>query len=97
MALSVLVGVGIALLTHEDDSSLVQSDDAKYEKSKADAALTWAATPERDRAQICRDLDQRGWDWTVQQLSQGAPAHSRDATNWDTVVAYFVERCGERR
>lgn len=97
MALSVLAGVSVAVLTHEDTEPRVQADDAKQEKSRADASLMWSATSEQDKQQICRDLDTHGWDWTVQQLSQGAPASSRDATNWDTVVAYLVERCGERR
>jgi hypothetical protein len=98
MVLSVLAGVSVAIWTHEGEKPhQIQPDDAKYAKSKADASLMWSATPEQDRAQICRDLDAHGWDWTRDQLSKGAPAQSRDATNWDTVVAYIVERCGERR
>lgn len=98
MATSVLAGVSVAVWTHEEHKPSVQTaDSATYDKSRADAALMWAATHEQDRAQLCRDLYAHGWDWTREQLSQGAPAQSRQATNWDTVVAYIVERCGERR
>jgi len=90
----VTVTAMVVSVTREEPQEATRSEeDALVVKSRADAALMWASLPQQDRDVICRDLDRHGWDWTVTAFKSEVPLAEQDATNWDTVVAYVVERC----
>ena len=88
-----LAALVVACDTAEPRRSAQSREDALVDKSRADAALMWAATSPGDRSIICADLDRYGWDWTAEHIRAGAPADQQDATDWDVVVAYIVEEC----
>lgn len=96
LALCLAIALIAASCSAEEKPSQQSEEDALVEKSRADMALTWAATPEADKDQICLGLDLYGWEWTKTNFQAHVPPERRDETNWDAAVAYTVERCSER-